>query len=82
MQALLEKRPGGMNDVTECMYLATDGPQLLKTVIEEAKTLLQTGGEGLGFGNGNKRLSRGAAILLERTVKSLEEYAANRAQQL
>ena len=86
MQALFDKRPGGLDDITQWMYLSKDGPKLLQTIIQEAKALLpadpsktdtdnaMTG--PLGHGNGSKKLSRGAAILLQRTVLWLEGYAA------
>ena len=81
VQGLLEKGPAGMHDVLEWLYLSKDGPQLLTTVITQAKALLradpiESDSASLGFGNGSKRLSRGAAIPIERTVKWLEEYVA------
>ncbi|KAL8793027.1 MAG: hypothetical protein Q9195_004338 [Heterodermia aff. obscurata] len=81
VQALFEKRPGGFDDVADWMYISRKGPRLLETVVGEARALLQRkkeDGEGLeaspGFGNGNRKLSRGAAILLERTVGWCEGF--------
>ena len=64
----------------EWAYLSKEGPQLLATVITQAKALLlqadpnKSVTASLGFSNGGKKLSRGAAIPLERTVKWLEKY--------
>jgi hypothetical protein len=61
-------------DIIEWLYdkPSTEGagPWLLRTVIEEARArIADRGEEAVG-----KKLSRGAAIMLERTVAALEEH--------
>ena len=88
VQALFDKRPGGLDDIAQWTYLSQHGPKLLQTIIQEAKALLPADPSKtdtdtndamvgpLGHGNGSKKLSRGAAMLLERTVRWLEGFAA------
>jgi len=61
-------------DVIEWLYdkptTEGGGPWLLRTVIEGARArIAHRGEEAVG-----KKLSRGAAIMLERTVAALEEH--------
>lgn len=67
-----------MADIIKWLYdkPATEGagPWLLRIVIEEAKArIAERGDEAVGEEKGRK-LSRGAVIMLERTVGALEEY--------
>ena len=69
----LSSKPGGVTDVVEWLYdkpaMERAGPWLLRSVIEEARARIAVRGDGAV----GKKLSRGAAILLERTVGALEE---------
>ena len=84
LQAFYEKNPGGMSDIRQWMYESKHGPRLLSTVYKEAKALLSENpqDEEADAGNavvcwrptnGRKRLSLGAAILLERMLEGLRE---------
>lgn len=50
------------------------GPWLLRTVIEEASARIADRGEEMVGEKQGRKVSRGAAILLERTVCALEEH--------
>ena len=57
------------------------GPELLKTVIEEARARIASdAAEGVVEGRQTKKLSRGASIMLERTVSWLEGYRDGKEQ--
>ena len=57
------------------------GPELLKTVIEEARARMASdAAEGVVEGRQTKKLSRGASIMLERTVSWLEGYRDGKEQ--
>lgn len=84
VQRALHSKPGGVADIVEWLYEkpATEGagPWLLRPVIEEARArLVERGEEAVGEKQGGK-LSRGAAIMLERTVGALEELVKREAE--
>ena len=57
------------------------GPELLKTVIEEARARMAGDAEeGAVEGGQTKKVSRGASIMLERTIRWLEGYRDGKEQ--
>ena len=85
VHAVLFKRPGGITDIANWLYVSKQGPRYLETIIREALALLPglLGEETMDDptlerwrpAHSMTRLSRGAAILLERKIQSLGEIA-------
>ena len=65
---------GGLNNVLTWLYLASDGPQLLKRVVEESTALLGHGDgrPGEPWRATGTRLSAGALMVLKRHVDWLQ----------
>ncbi|KAL8822966.1 MAG: hypothetical protein Q9191_006313 [Dirinaria sp. TL-2023a] len=88
LQHALKSKPGGVDDIIRWLYdcrPGARGPRLLSTVIEQAKARMvgemhDIDDSGTDKGSEVKeahhtKLSRGASIMLERTITWLENYA-------
>lgn len=94
IKTALTTPPEGLAEVIQWLYLPSHkGPQLLRLVVEECRTLLPgaaptegmeiQSGEASGIlkneGKGcRSRLSSGALVLLKRNLEWLEEYLRNK----
>lgn len=88
IKTALTKPPEGLAEVIQWLYAPSHkGPQLLRLVVEECRTLLpdaaptegmEKTGEASGVlkneGKSRSRLSSGALVLLRRNLEWLEEY--------
>jgi len=84
VQRALNSKPGGMADIIEWLYdrpsTEGGGPWLLRTVIKEARARISDRGEEAVGEKPVRKLSRGAAIMLERTVTALEKHMEREAE--
>ena len=85
VNAALKSPPQGLEDIITWLYTWSVGPRLLRRIMEDATSLLphetssaqQNSGEGnIGALSGNK-VSAGAAVLLRRSLSSLEARLAD-----
>lgn len=89
LQHALGGTPGGVGDIIRWLYdcrSTAQGPRLLHTVIEEAKARMMRENRDPNSGattsqtSQAQKLSRGASIMLERTITWLENYYAQEQQ--
>ena len=84
VNAALKSPPQGLEDVITWLYTWSVGPRLLHRIMEDAKTLLpdeassdpQASAEGNIGALSSNHVSAGAAVLLKRSLFSLEARLA------
>lgn len=63
----------GFEDIMFWLYLSTAGPQLTKRAIEAGQRILKNSEDSQIQRDGLNAVSRGAALLLQRAVQTLDE---------